>query len=265
MSKAGMPIRPSPRPGPLPRPPRLICFPYAGGGPSIFRSWCSRLPNSTQLCSVELPGRGALWQQPPLDSLPEAVTATCDALKPFLECEFSLYGHSLGALVAFELARELRRRHGPRPLHIFVSGLGAPQVSFWQPRRTLHLLDDEGLIAELQRFGGTPRKVIEDRELMELMIPGIRAGLRQIETYEYQEEPALDVPISAFAGREDTLVALSKVGEWREQTTSRFSMLVLPGDHFGMLEGPQGVSAEVCRRLRGAPGGSGEVCPGTSC
>jgi medium-chain acyl-[acyl-carrier-protein] hydrolase len=246
MSRQGVRYDPIPGPACL----RLICFPYAGGSPLMFRSWCRFLPVSVELCSVELPGRGALYHEPPIGSLDEAVATVYEALAPYLDGDFALYGHSLGALLAFELARELRRKAGASPWSLLVSAIEAPHTAIWTRRRQpLHKLGDEALTAELRRFGGTPREVLESRELMELIIPTLRADFKQIETYRHRAETPLELPIVAFAGRNDELVRMADLLRWREQTGRSFALRLLPGDHFGMLEGPAGLPAEVGRRL----------------
>jgi medium-chain acyl-[acyl-carrier-protein] hydrolase len=157
------------------------------------------------------------------------VADLAEAMWPLLDRPLMLLGHSMGALVAFELARALRRRHGPVPLGLFAAACAAPQL----PRRTaLHKLPSAELWAELRYFGGTPEQVLGSDELKALVEPALRADLEICETYRYVEEAPLDCPIVAFGGDDDHDVTLEELRAWKAQTTSSFRISTFAGGHF---------------------------------
>jgi medium-chain acyl-[acyl-carrier-protein] hydrolase len=135
----------------------------------------------------------------------------------------------MGAMVSFELARELRRSHGLEPLHIFASGCHAPQIP---DSNIIHDLPEPELIRELHRLNGTPKEVLENRELLSIILPILRADCMITETYVYENEPPLDCPITVFGGLRDPLIKREELEAWREQTNASFSLRMLDGDHF---------------------------------
>lgn len=209
---------------------RLFCFPYAGGSSLIFRTWASVLGPSVAVCPAHLPGRGRRLTEKAYTSARTIVAAAAEAISPHLDLPFAFFGHSMGALISFELARHLRRRNLPLPKHLFLSGRGAAQLGV-RERITYNLPANE-FAEELRRLNGTPREVLEHQELMELMIPLLRADFEVCQTYVYTQEPALDCPITAFGGLYDHDVTREMVGAWREQTARSFRLLMIPGDHF---------------------------------
>jgi medium-chain acyl-[acyl-carrier-protein] hydrolase len=209
---------------------RLFCFPYAGGTNIIFRTWGKALGPSIAVCTAHLPGRERRLTEKPYTSAQSLVEAAAEAITPHLDLPFALFGHSMGAVISFELARHLRRLNLPLPKHLFLSGRGAAQFGVME-RLTYNLPVNE-FAEELRRLNGTPREVLEHQELMELMIPLLRADFQVCQTYCYTEEPALDCPITAFGGLYDHEVTREMVGAWREQTSSSFRLLMMPGDHF---------------------------------
>ncbi|MGB9180699.1 MAG: thioesterase II family protein [Pyrinomonadaceae bacterium] len=209
---------------------RLFCFPYAGGGASIFSSWSENLPQSVEVCCFNLPGRGGRLREPPIQRLEIMVREMGQALRPYLDKPFAFFGHSMGALLCFELTRYLRREQCPQPLHLFISSRWAPQIP--DPRPPLHNLPEEEFIAELRRLNGTPVEILEHAELMELVLPVLRADFAAVETYRYAPEPPLNCPITAFGGLQDTEIGREELAAWREQTIAAFMLRLLPGDHF---------------------------------
>lgn len=209
---------------------RLFCFPYAGGSAAIFRTWPDGLPADVEVCPVQLPGRGTRLMEPPFTRLSPLIQALAHALFPLLDKPFALFGHSLGALVSFELARHLRRQYGLHPVRLFVSAGRAPQI----PHRDLpmHSLPGEEFVAKLRRLNGTPSEVFEHEELMEIVLPLLRADFALYETYVYSTEPPLNCPISTFGGLQDRNVSHGDLVAWRDQTTGSFSLRMFPGDHF---------------------------------
>lgn len=209
---------------------RLFCFPYAGGGASVFRSWSDQLPNQVEVCAIQLPGREDRFKESPLTRLSSLMGMLLPTFDAYLDLPFAFFGHSVGALVCFEFARQLRRQGNPIPSHLFVSGRRAPQLP--DSDLPIHQLPDPLLIRELQCFGGTPESVLENAELMDMFLPVLRADLAIDETYEYKPEPPLDCSISAFGGLKDSKVSPESLDGWRDQTCAAFDSKMFAGGHF---------------------------------
>jgi len=209
---------------------RLFCFPYAGGGAQIFRRWPHQLPTRGEVCAIELPGRGTRLQEPLFTRLPPLVDAIVQGLEKHLDKPFAFFGHSMGAILSFEIARSLRRQRLPGPVYLFVSGRSAPQIPNDEP--LLYALPEPELINELRRLNGTPKEVLEHKELMQLMLPVLRADFAVCDTYHYEPEPPLDCPITVFGGFQDASVRADSLEAWREQTNVTCSVHLFPGGHF---------------------------------
>lgn len=209
---------------------RLLCFPYAGGSALIYRNWSENLPAEIEVYALQLPGRGGRMQEPAATHLTPLIEAIAQAIMPHLDKPFAFFGHSMGALISFELARYLRTAQARLPAQLFVSGRAAPQVLDTDPP-TYDLPEDQ-FIEELRRLGGTPREVLEHPELMSLMMPLLRADFSVCQTYSYRVEPPLDCPITVLGGLQDNHVTREKLDAWRAQTISNFKLHMLPGDHF---------------------------------
>lgn len=209
---------------------RLFCLPYAGGNAFIFRSWAEHLPPHVEVYSVQLPGRGSQLRRPAFTRLPAMVDFLEQGIGPLLDQPFAFFGHGMGALIGFDLARRLRAARGLRPAGLFVSGRRAPQIEAGEPV-TFDLPEDE-FVAELRRLNGTPREVLEHPELLQLMLPVLRADFELCQTYSYAAAAPFDCPIFAFGGLQDEDVPREHLEAWREQTTSSFSLRMFPGDHF---------------------------------
>lgn len=208
---------------------RLFCFPYAGGSAAIYRLWPQNLPSEVEVCVAHLPGRGMRLREQPFTSLDALVDAAAEAIAPSLDKPFTFFGHSMGAMISFELARRLRDQGRPQPTHLFVSGRPAPQL----PNHDIsHNLPEAELRRELLRLNGTPREVLENPELMELMLPLLRADFSVVETYVYRRGVPLDCSLTAFGGIRDKQVSREQLEAWSEQTVGEFALRMLPGDHF---------------------------------
>ena len=180
---------------------------------------------------MQLPGRESRVREASFCSIAPLVQALADQIEPFLDRAYCLFGHSMGALVAFELARELGRRRRPDPAWLFVSGANAPHMP--RDEEPLHHLPDDALIrAVTERYQGIPQQVLDDRELLELVLPALRADLTAIETYQFLEGARLQCGISAFAGRADRSVKPAMLAPWRELTDGGFASTLFAGDHF---------------------------------
>jgi len=210
---------------------RLFCFPYAGGGASVYRGWGSRLPGDVEVCPVQLPGRESRLRDQPFSRPEPMIHALVDVLQPYMDLPFVFFGHSMGSMIGFELSRELRRQGRKLPLTLFVSGRRAPHLP---PRdeEVIHDLPEPEFIEKLRELNGTPEEVLQHEELMKLLVPILRADFGVNETYEYTEEEPLQAGISAFGGIGDKDVLREDVEAWRQYTTGRFRARMFPGDHF---------------------------------
>lgn len=218
-----------PKPNPQAR-MRLFCFPYAGGTAAIFRNWARYLPSEIEVCAIQYPGRGGRLAEPLSEDIVDVMNACYQDLQPFLKKPFAFFGHSMGALVSYEFARRLQREGQPEPFQLFVSGCSAPHVrNIDDP--TYNLPDTE-FIAELRHLQGTPTEVLDNAELMQLMLPIIRADFKASQTYKYVPGPPLECPLRAFGGLKDETVPREKVEAWSEHTGGSFRAQMMPGDHF---------------------------------
>jgi medium-chain acyl-[acyl-carrier-protein] hydrolase len=209
---------------------RLFCFPYAGGSAQVFRGWQRHFAPQAALSLAHLPGRAARIGERPFKKYTPLVNALADAIIPELPPAFAFWGHSMGALISFGLARELRRRGQPVPIALFLSGRGAPQIP--DPDPPVFSLPDPEFIAELRRLNGTPRELLDSSELKEFFLPTIRADFELVETYEYEPEPPLTCNICAYGGLQDAHVPAVNLKEWQKQTSGPFKARMFPGDHF---------------------------------
>jgi surfactin synthase thioesterase subunit len=208
---------------------RVFCLPYAGGGASIYRGWAKAFPEGVGVYPIQLPGRENRITQPPLCEMSALVDAISEAIVPYLRRPFIFFGHSLGARIAFELARNLRKKWEIQPRRLIVSGSRAPHIP--EPNPLHHLLDDE-FVKELRRFSGTPEAVMQSRELMEIFIPILRADFTVDETYVYSEDMPLNCLISAFGGTEDMEASREEIEAWACHTSCDFSIEMIAGNHF---------------------------------
>ena len=209
---------------------RLFCFPYAGGGASIYRGWENYVPPGVEVWPVQPPGRGSRFKEPPIDRMEALVSAVGAAIEPFLDQPIALFGHSVGAMASFELAHLLSERFGVRVSHLFVSGARGPHLP--RNRRNIHDLPEDEFITELKTLNGTPPEVLEHPELMRMISTTLRADFAIAETYSSSKRTPLSSPMSVFGGLEDTLVSREDLEAWRLHTTSSFDLWQLPGDHF---------------------------------
>ncbi len=226
---------------------RLFCFPYAGGNAMIYRLWPELLPANIEVCHVNLPGRGNRLQEPAFTDVSTLVEALTEPVAAYADKPFAFFGHSMGALISFELARSLRRKNLPQPSYIFISGRMAPQFNN-QDSRTFDLPDEE-FVEEIRRLNGTPREVLDNPELMHLMTPLLRADFSVCQTYNYTLEEPLDCPITAFGGLQDYEVTRDMLEGWREHTKLAFRLRMLQGDHFFINSATNVILGAVAQEL----------------
>lgn len=244
---------------PVPNPQaslRLFCLPYAGGGASVFVPWAraSRDPR-IEIRPVQLPGRETRLDETPFAAIEPLVAALANAIQPFVTSPYALFGHSMGATVAFELARELRRRGQPLPRHLFASGITAPDVPD-QLEPLTGIEDDLEFVSKIAiRYGGLPEIVLENEELRALIVPALRADLTLHENYRYREETPLPVDTTAYGGDTDALVSEAALGGWARHTSAAFDYRFYNGGHFFLNTARDEMIADVTRHLmaKGTP------------
>ena len=209
---------------------RLFCFPYAGGGALIYRGWENYLPPGVEMFAVQLPGRGKRFREPALERMDSLMTAVLEAMQPFLDRPIVLFGHSVGAIVSFEMAHRLTDSLGVHVGHLFVSGARGPQLP--RIRRDIHDLSEEDFITELKTLNGTPPEILENPELMRMFSATLRADFAVAETYQVGNKLPLNCPITVFGGLEDDMAVREDLEAWKVHTTNSFELRQLPGDHF---------------------------------
>nr|AUN37123.1 thioesterase [uncultured bacterium] len=209
---------------------RLFCFPYAGGLASIYHTWPQFLPENVELYAAQLPGRGSRTKEPSFTNIQPLVEAIVPAIRPHLDKPFAFFGHSMGALISFELAHKLRQQYDIEPVHLFISGCRPPQFRIID--NDAYKLPDPEFIEELRRLNGTPKEVLEHAELMELIIPILRADFEICQTYASTPKSQLSCPMTIFGGLQDIDVSRQYLEGWGEYTTAPSSLRMLPGDHF---------------------------------
>ena len=226
---------------------RLICFPHAGGSAGVFRRWSEMVPPDVELVAVQYPGRQERFDEPCTDDMTSLADRITDVVTSVLDRPVALFGHSMGAAVAYEVTRRLEARHLVRPAHLFVSGRVSPLVP--QHRPDLHLRDDEGMLKGLTELGGMDDAVLRDPELLRLVLPCVRADLRLIETYRPVRLPAVATPVTAYAGDADAHVSRDGVAAWNNLTSAEFNLRIFPGGHFYLVGQEREVVGDVCARL----------------
>ncbi|MFI1677827.1 thioesterase II family protein [Streptomyces sp. NPDC020607] len=238
-----------------PAPVRLVCFPFAGGSASYWFGLSELLSPGIDVLAVQYPGRQDRHKEPCLESVAALADGVVDQL-PSDGRPFALFGHSLGAIVAFEVARRLRDSGpgGTGPVHLFASGgLARP----YRPAGRSGTLDDADILAHLRAMGGTDERFFRSPELQELILPSLRADYRAVATYDAPGPERLDCPITALIGDADERTSPEEAGTWRERTGAAFDLRVLPGGHFYLDSCQKQVAAIVTAALAATAGTSG--------
>jgi medium-chain acyl-[acyl-carrier-protein] hydrolase len=208
----------------------LFCFHYSGGSAQVFHDWPKHLPPSVEMGAIQLPGRGLRFYEPHIRGMAQLSRVVAQELLPYLDKPFVFFGHSLGALLCFETARTLRRENQRQPTHLFVSATEAPHRR--RNEESLSDLPKDALFKRLREFNGTPVEVLQNDELMELMLPTIRADFELYETYGYHPEAPLECPITIYGGSDDHEVEAERLAAWSEMTVGASEIRMFPGDHF---------------------------------
>lgn len=208
----------------------LFCFPYAGGSASVFANWKTDLPSFVDIAAINLPGRGARMMETPCTQMRALIPPLADAISPFLTKPFVFFGHSLGATVAFELARELRFAQKPLPLQLLVAGRRAPHIA--NDSNPIHHLTDKEFKEEIRRKQGTPDEILNNNELMELVLPMLKADFQIADTVTYQDAEPLPLPITFYWGNEDKPINQNNDNAWGMHTSSTYRNIEIAGGHF---------------------------------
>ncbi|MFE5262769.1 thioesterase II family protein [Streptomyces coelicoflavus] len=234
-------LRPARRPAPL---LRLVCVPYAGGGTAAFQGWSDLLPETVEPWLLRLPGREARFREEPRTDVSVLVKEAAAVLGPALDGPYALFGHSLGALIAFELARELHDSHGRVPAHLTVSARSAPHLPL--RHAVVHRLPDDLLLEALdRRFNAIPPAIRDEPQMRALYLPVLRADVTLLETYVHTPAPPLTCPVTAYGGRDDPEFGPGELEGWERHTASAFRMRTFPGGHFFLNAGRAEVVADL--------------------
>lgn len=209
---------------------RLFCFPYAGGSASTFREWPKALSPGVEVRAVQVPGRGPRLHEPPFRDVYALVEAFLPVMARYLDKPFAFFGHSMGGAIAFELSRRLRRACGVEPRHLFISARRAPHLELKGP--VIYNLPELEFREELRQLGGTPAEVLEHPELMEMIVPLLRADISLSQTYKCDTRHSLTCPMTIFGGLRDEYDELEGLAVWREHTVGPFNLKMFEGDHF---------------------------------
>ncbi|WP_432035801.1 thioesterase II family protein [Streptomyces cucumeris] len=233
---------------------RLLCFPYAGGSASYYLPVAKALAPSVEVLAVQYPGRQDRYREPCLDDLHELADAVVAAVREragIFDRPLALFGHSMGATLAYEVALRLEERAGVTPAALFVSGRRAPST---RRDETVHQRDDEGVLRELRRLNGTDGQVFQNEELLRLAMPAIRGDYHAIETYRCVPGQRVGCPVTALTGDADPRTTIDEVRAWQRHTSGAFEYQVFPGGHFYLNDQVPSVVKTVAARLRALPG-----------
>ncbi|MCG8915267.1 alpha/beta fold hydrolase [Actinokineospora sp. PR83] len=224
---------------------RLVCLPHAGGSATAYFALSAALSPRVEVLAAQYPGRPGHPDTGDAESIDELADRITTATLAHADSPIALFGHSMGATLAFEVARRLEAQGVP-PVALFASGRRAPSVH--RPG-SVHLYNDEELLAELKEVGGPDTGPPVDEEVLRAFLPAIRRDYRAIETYTYRPGPGLRCPIVALTGDRDPRVGVDDMRSWRSHTTAAFDLAVFPGGHFYLVEQVEAVA----RAIRGGP------------
>jgi len=227
---------------------RLFCFPFAGGSAAVFAGWGEKLQPGFEVWAAQPRGRGMRFSETPHRSVAEMVQDYLEVLRGHLELPFAFYGHSLGGLLALELAQQLQSEGLPPPRHLFIGASAPPVVGLLQPR--IAHLPDEGFVTAVQeRYAGIPELVLREPELMQIFLPPLKADFSAYETFDRDSVTQICCPITAFAGSDDAVIAPDVLQEWHRHTEASFDLCVVPGDHFFLSTSVEPVLSTIREKM----------------
>ena len=226
-------------------PVRLACFPFAGGAASYYFPVSKALAPQVEVLSVQYPGRQDRRHEEVLDDITELADHLAEVLLDWTARPLTFFGHSMGSVVAFEVARRLEDT-GTGPLRLFASARRAPSTP---DNRKVHLLDDAALLGEMSRLGGTAESVLADPELAAMVLPAVRADYRAIENYSCPRNASVRCPITVVVGDRDPVVTTEQASSWQEHTTGGFELTVHPGGHFYLDDNLDAVARDITAAL----------------
>lgn len=229
---------------PVEKSARVFAFPFSGAGTIIYQPLAKQFEHKDiAFLGVLLPGRERRYREALMVDLKQLVTALVDEIIPKTDKPFVFFGHSLGALIAYECCRELRRRKAPLPQQLYISAFRSPSMP--NPNPELHKLNDAQLIQRIREYGGTPESILSSPELMALFTPILRADFTLFETYTYQHEAPLNCPITTLSGSNDSIVKPEYMLGWKSQSTLPIKRHLLSGDHFFLDKHKQFIIEEL--------------------
>lgn len=209
---------------------RLFCFPFSGGGASVFNGWVEPAGPGIEICALQLPGRETRYPEPKVKDFDYLVEQTARAIYEYRDKSFAIFGYSFGALLAFEVCRELRRQDMVMPLHLFVAACQAPQIPDAYP--PISMLDDREFVEKVEELFEPQSEAWNHLELRDFLLPVLRDDIAVCESYVYREEAPLSCPIHVFAGEQDRSISVDSTRYWSEQSTGTVCQYVFPGGHF---------------------------------
>ncbi|ATW47934.1 thioesterase II family protein [Streptomyces peucetius] len=223
-------------------PVRLLCLPHAGGSASAYFGLSQLLAPKVEVLAVQYPGRQDRRDELLLDSITALRAGLAEELTSWLDRPIALFGHSMGAVLAYETARLLAEDERAHLAHLFVSGRGDPAR---KADVALDLLDDRAMVQALGDLGGTDRRLLEDEDVLRMVAPAIRSDYRAVRTYRHAPGPLLPCPVTALVGDQDAMAPVDDVEKWASYTSAEFSLKVFQGGHFYLLEQFRKVSDHV--------------------
>jgi surfactin synthase thioesterase subunit len=236
------------RPGRL----RLYCFPHGGGSAAEYLAWGRDLPG-LEVCAIQLPGRGSRMREQSFTGMADLVAAVADKIPFGSHGSFAFFGHSFGAVVAYEVSRLLRDRGRSLPEHLVVSGYPAPSRRRVPVRQPVHRLPDDELIDEVaRRHGGFPPEVLADARMRSMLTGSLRADYQVLETYRWREDEPLPIPMTVLGGRQDS-VTVDELYAWQRHSTEPITVRLIPGGHFFLREQPAATHRAIMDALAATP------------